>query len=340
MFRIWRCFNTTYVVFMKFIDYTKITVKSGNGGKGCVAFLREKFRPKGGPSGGDGGNGGNIIFTSSSKLSTLQDFTYQKKYLASSGEHGKGKNMHGKNGKNIILTIPTGTIVKNLDKNTIIHDFKKNNEEVVIAQGGNGGFGNARFKTHSNPAPRNANNGKEGLEINLELELKIIADVGLVGFPNAGKSTYISCISNAKPKIADYPFTTLHPNLGIVKYEDFNSFVVADIPGLITGASKGKGLGLKFLKHIERTKMLVFIIDINSENIKEKYLALCNELNSYNKLLLEKPKIILLSKIDSLDSKIDDFSDIIDIDVVKISSVANVGIKKSIQKIYQKLQSL
>ena len=170
--------------------------------------------------------------------------------------------------------------------------------------------------------------------------MKIIADVGLVGFPNAGKSTYISCISNAKPKIADYPFTTLYPNLGIVKYGDYSSFVVADIPGLITGASKGKGLGLKFLKHIERTKMLVFIIDINSENIKEEYLALCNELNSYNKLLLEKPKIILLSKIDSIDSEIDDYLDITDVAIVKISSVTNSGIKKSTKKIYQKLQSL
>ena len=324
---------------MKFIDHIKITIKSGNGGNGCIAFLREKFRPKGGPSGGDGGKGGGIIFQSNSALSTLQDFTYKNKYIASSGEHGKGKNMHGKNGENIILDVPVGTIIKNEDKNSIIYDFNNNNENILIAKGGNGGFGNARFKTHSNPAPRNANDGQKGLEINLELELKIIADVGLVGFPNAGKSTYISCISNAKPKIADYPFTTLHPNLGIVKCEDFNSFVVADIPGLIKGASKGKGLGFRFLKHIERTKMLVFIIDINSEDIKVEYNALCDELKFYNKSLLEKPQILLLSKIDISNNKNNSF-DISEIDIIKISSISNKGLQESILKIYKKLQLL
>jgi len=325
------------VIFMKFIDHTKITVKSGNGGNGCIAFLREKFRPKGGPSGGDGGNGGDVIFVASSKLSTLQDFTYQRKYIASSGEHGKGKNMHGKNGSNIILSIPVGTIMKDSNNDSIIYDFTEDNDEFIVVKGGNGGFGNARFKTHNNPAPRNANNGQEGIELHLDLELKVMADVGLVGFPNAGKSTYISCVSNAKPKISDYPFTTLYPNLGIVKSGDYSSFVVADIPGLITGASKGKGLGFKFLKHIERTKILVFIIDSNSENVKKEYDSLCVELNEYNKNLLKKPKLLLLSKIDISDK--DNKLPIIDnIDIVEISSVANKGLRKSIKNISQKLQ--
>ena len=317
---------------MKFIDYTKITIQSGNGGNGCIAFLREKFRPMGGPSGGDGGNGGSIIFESNFKLSTLQDFSYKNKYISNHGEHGKGKNMHGKNGKDIILSIPVGTIIKDSSINKIIYDFKNNGERVVIAKGGNGGFGNARFKTHKNTAPRIANDGQKGLELHLELELKIIADIGLVGFPNAGKSTYISCISNARPKIADYPFTTLYPNLGIVKYQDFKSFVVADIPGLITGASKGKGLGFQFLKHIERTKILAFIIDINSKDIKEEYKALCNELKTYNKLLLKKPKILILSKLD-IKNKKDKVPSIPGINSIQISSITKQGLQDSIDAI-------
>ena len=322
---------------MKFIDYTKITVKSGKGGNGCVAFLREKFRPKGGPSGGDGGHGGSVILLSNSKLSTLQDFSYKNKYIAPAGGHGKGKNMHGKNGENIILNVPVGTIVKNIDSGKLVCDFKNDNEEIVVAKGGNGGFGNARFKTQNNPAPRNSNDGEEGVELNLELELKIIADVGLVGFPNAGKSTYISSISNAKPKIADYPFTTLYPNLGIVKYGSYNSFVVADIPGLITGASKGKGLGFKFLKHIERTKILVFIVDSNTDDVKKEYLSLCDELQEYNEELMKKPKLLLLTKSDILDrdKTIPKFGNI---DTILISSVSNIGLKKSIDAIGRKMQ--
>ena len=319
---------------MKFIDYAKISVSSGKGGDGCIAFLREKFRPKGGPSGGDGGKGGSIVFQSDSKLTTLQDYSYNKQYFAKSGENGKGKNMHGKNAQNIILKVPVGTIVRDVDQNKIIYDFNNDNEEIIVCKGGNGGFGNARFKTNKNPAPRFANPGEKGILLNLELELKVLADVGLVGFPNAGKSTFISSISNARPKIADYPFTTLIPNLGIVKYGQYKSFVMADIPGLIEGASNGKGLGTQFLKHIERTKILVFIIDLNSEDVENEYDLLCNELKSFDERLLDKPKIILLSKLD-LVSKDD-----VDLlffkkmkDVIKISSVSKLNIDKAINLI-------
>ena len=233
---------------MNFIDFASIYVKAGNGGNGCTAFLREKFRPKGGPSGGDGGRGGHIIITSDSNLSTLQDVSYNKKYIAKNGGDGKGKNMHGKNGEDIYIRVPLGTIVRDAKANIIIDDLKDNNKKITIVHGGNGGFGNARFKTQNNPAPRRANQGQIGEEKTLELELKILADVGLVGFPNAGKSTLLSVLSAAKPKIANYPFTTLTPNLGIINYKDDKSFIMADIPGIIEGASEGKGLGIRFLR--------------------------------------------------------------------------------------------
>ena len=319
---------------MKFIDYAKISVSSGKGGDGCVAFLREKFRPKGGPSGGDGGKGGSIVFQSDSKLTTLQDYSYNKQYFAKSGENGKGKNMHGKNAQNIVLKVPVGTIVRDVDQNKIIYDFNNDNEEIIVCKGGNGGFGNARFKTNKNPAPRFANPGEKGILLNLELELKVLADVGLVGFPNAGKSTFISSISNARPKIADYPFTTLIPNLGIVKYGQYKSFVMADIPGLIEGASNGKGLGTQFLKHIERTKILVFIIDLNSEDVENEYELLCNELKSFDERLLDKPKIILLSKLDLVSKEDADLLFFKKIkDVIKISSVSKLNIDKAINLI-------
>ena len=254
---------------MKFIDQIDIHVKSGDGGHGCIAFLREKFRPKGGPCGGDGGNGGSVFVSSNQKLNTLQDLSYQKIYRAKRGEHGKGKNMHGKNGQDVIIEVPVGTIVKNFLTKQVIHDFTSV-EKVQILKGGNGGFGNARFKTKKNTAPRNANDGQIGEDLHLDLELKVLADIGLVGFPNAGKSTFISKVSNAKPKIADYPFTTLIPNLGIVKYHEYKSFVMADIPGLIEGASHGKGLGNQFLKHIERTKALVYFLD-GSQDASEQF---------------------------------------------------------------------
>ena len=316
---------------MKFIDHAKISVKSGKGGDGCIAFLREKFRPKGGPCGGDGGNGGSIIFISDSKLTTLQDYSYKKQYFAKPGENGKGKNMHGKNAENIILKVPVGTIIKDLNNNKIIHDFKNEDEKITICKGGNGGFGNARFKSNKNPAPRIANDGEQGALLDLELELKVLADVGLVGFPNAGKSTFISSVSNAQPKIADYPFTTLIPNLGIVKYDEYKSFVMADIPGLIEGASDGKGLGIQFLKHIERTKILVFMIDLNSEDIIKEYNLLNKELRLFDKELLKKPSIILLTKLDAIDC--DKEIKISGKKVLKISSLSKINLQKALKLI-------
>ena len=319
---------------MNFIDYATIYVKAGNGGHGCVAFLREKFRPKGGPSGGDGGNGGNIIIKTDSNLSTLNDLTYNKKYIAKNGANGQGKNMHGKNGLDVILKVPVGTLVKDVETDRILVDLDKNDITYIVAKGGNGGFGNARFKTQRNTAPRIANDGQKGEEKKIDLELKILADIGLVGFPNAGKSTLISKISNAKPRIADYPFTTLVPNLGIVKYHDYKSFVVADIPGLIRGASSGKGLGIQFLKHIERTKVLAFLIDASVENIEKEYKVLLKELESYSKSLLEKPRILLITKIDLLekDKKIKNIPQ--KIPVFNISSIANINLDKAINEMY------
>ena len=291
---------------MKFIDHITISVKAGNGGMGCIAFLREKHRPKGGPCGGDGGHGGNVIFKVNHQLVTLQDISLQKQYKAENGAHGKGKNMHGKNGKDIIISVPPGTIVKNVETQQILIDLVSSDSEYIAAKGGNGGFGNARFKTQTQTAPRIANDGQVGEKINVDLELKVLADVGLVGFPNAGKSTFISKVSNSKPKIADYPFTTLVPNLGIVKYGNFNSFVMADIPGLIKGASNGKGLGSQFLRHIDRTKVLIYLIDANSKDIVEDFSTLKVELQSYKSELLKRPALILLTKIDIFTEDISD----------------------------------
>ena len=319
---------------MKFIDYVTIDVKAGNGGNGCVAFLREKFRPKGGPSGGDGGHGGSIFFKVDSNLSTLSDLTYNKHYKSDDGNNGKGKNMHGKNGEDIFIRVPEGTIVKDFLTKQVIVDLVKNGQEFMIAKGGNGGFGNARFKTQRITAPRVANQGQKGESRKLELELKVLADVGLVGFPNAGKSTFISSVSNARPKIADYPFTTLVPNLGIVRYGDYETFVVADIPGLIEGASKGKGLGNIFLKHIERTKALIYMIDINDENYKKTFQTLFNELKSHNNRLVKKPSLILITKLDTVGSNAPKVDESLNkLKIISISSISKEGIKDAISSI-------
>jgi len=318
---------------MRFIDQTVINIKAGDGGHGCIAFLREKFRPNGGPCGGDGGKGGNIIFSSSNQLSTLEDLPKNYHFKAKNGQHGQGKNCHGKNGDDYIIKVPVGTIIKNSKTSYVIHDFKKDNEEVIIAKGGNGGFGNARFKTKNNVAPKIANDGEKGEELSLELELKVLADVGLVGFPNAGKSTFISKISNSKPKISDYPFTTLTPNLGIVKYEQYKSFVVADIPGLIEGASDGKGLGNQFLRHIERTRVLVFIIDSNSDNIIEDYNILTKELFNHNSNLEKLPRLLFLSKTDINQDNLIKQKLPSDIKSIYISSITGKNLEKAIQSI-------
>lgn len=284
-----------------FIDFAKIYVKAGDGGAGAVAFRREKYVPKGGPAGGNGGNGGNIIFKADSNLNTLLDFRYQKKYIAQNGERGGSSLKDGKTGKDIVIKVPVGTLIKDADSDEILFDLNSNGKEFVAAKGGKGGKGNSNFATPTNQTPRYAEPGKPGQELNVILELKLIADVGLVGFPNAGKSTLISVISEAKPKIADYPFTTLEPNLGIVRYKDFQSIIVADIPGIIEGAHQGKGLGLKFLRHIERTKILLLMIDITSENYQNDYDTLINELNQYSKVLSKKKKILGFSKADLVD---------------------------------------
>lgn len=281
-----------------FIDYTEITVKAGKGGEGAVSFRREKYVPKGGPSGGNGGRGGNIIIKAHHNLYTLLDFRYKKNYTAKNGVPGGSSLKDGKNGEDIIIKVPVGTVIKDAISGRQIVDLDEHDKKIIIVKGGKGGKGNSNFATPTNQAPRYAEPGKPGEEKKIVLELKLIADVGLVGFPNAGKSTLISVISAAKPKIADYPFTTLEPNLGIVQYKDYQSFTVADIPGIIEGAHEGKGLGHKFLKHIERTKILLFLIDVTSGNYQKDYNVLLNELKSYSPKLAEKKKIVALSKID------------------------------------------
>ena len=281
-----------------FIDWAKIYVKAGQGGSGACSFRREKRVDKGGPNGGDGGRGGNIILKVDPHLNTLIDFKYKKRFVARHGQHGMGSNRQGRDADDISIRIPAGTVVKDAENESILADLVKPGEEFVIARGGKGGRGNARFATPTHQAPREWEIGEPGEERWLILELKLLADVGLVGKPNAGKSTLLSRVSAARPKIADYPFTTLQPNLGIVKVDDFKSFLMADIPGLIEGAHQGKGLGLLFLRHIERTKLLVYLIDPTEEDPKTVFKVLSGELQEYSSRLAEKPFIIVLSKKD------------------------------------------
>lgn len=288
---------------MKFIDIASIDVKSGDGGPGHVSFRREKFVAKGGPDGGNGGKGGDLIILGDSQLSTLLDFKYAKKYEAENGVAGGKNNCTGRDGKDKIVKVPVGTLVKDSETGNIIADITEDGQKEVIAKGGIGGKGNAEFKNSVNQAPRYAQPGIPGVELSVTLELKLLADVGLVGFPNVGKSTLISVISAAKPKIADYHFTTLVPNLGVVKIAESKSFVVADIPGLIEGASEGKGLGHQFLRHVERTKLLVYILEAFSEDVVEDYETLKTELYNYNPEMKEKQKLICINKVDSIDEE-------------------------------------
>jgi GTPase len=286
-----------------FIDYAKIFLKAGDGGDGAVTFRREKYVPKGGPSGGNGGYGGNVVIEAHHDLSTLIDFNYKKKFCAEDGKAGARSLMDGRSGEDIIIKVPIGTTVKDAETGDVLFDLDADNKRVVAAKGGKGGKGNSNFATPTNQTPRFAEPGKPGEERNVIFELKLIADIGLVGFPNAGKSTLISTISSAKPKIADYPFTTLEPNLGIVKYKEYKSFTVADIPGIIEGASDGKGLGIQFLRHIERTKILLFLIDITSDDYQRDFKVLLNELKKYSPKLAEKKKIVSFSKADLVEEK-------------------------------------
>lgn len=281
-----------------FVDFTTLKVKAGDGGRGCVAFRREKFVPKGGPSGGDGGKGGDVIVRVDHNLNTLQDIKYRKSYKAESGENGRGGLKHGSDGASVIIPVPLGTVIKDAKTQKIIVDLVAENQEAVIARGGKGGRGNAHFATSTKQAPRIAEPGLPGEEKELILELKLFSDVGLVGLPNAGKSTLISKLTAARPKIAAYPFTTLTPNLGIVKYGEYRSFLMADIPGLIEGAHTGKGLGIRFLRHLERTKVLAFLIEATDPDPQKTYHTLNNELNQYIEDFRLKSRFIVLSKCD------------------------------------------
>ncbi len=287
---------------MKFIDTARIHIAAGHGGVGCVSFRREKFIPKGGPDGGNGGRGGSVIIRANRHLTTLLDFQYRRIYQAQRGEHGLGSNKSGRSGEDITLEVPAGTVIRDAETGEVFADLLKDGEEIVAAAGGRGGRGNAEFATSTDQAPRHFEQGGEGEERDLELELKLLADVGLVGFPNAGKSTLISVVSAARPKIADYPFTTLVPNLGIVRVDDGASFVLADIPGILEGAHLGKGLGIQFLRHIERSKVLVFLVDCTRDDPREDYTTLLNELKLFNKELVNKPRIAVLTKTDLLDA--------------------------------------
>lgn len=285
---------------MNFIDTAAVDISSGKGGKGHVSFRREKFVANGGPDGGNGGKGGNVIVRGDVQLATLLDFRYHRNYHAEDGNPGEKYNCTGRSGKDLVIKLPVGTVVHDTASGKILADIDADGKEIIIARGGRGGRGNAEFMTSINQAPRHSEPGEPAEELSIVLELKILADVGIVGFPNAGKSTLISVISAAKPKIADYPFTTLIPNLGMVRLADGKSYTVADIPGLIEGAHEGRGLGIQFLRHIERTRLLVFLIDGASEDIKKDYKVLCNELKKYSPDMLKKPQIVCISKIDTV----------------------------------------
>ncbi len=315
---------------MKFLDQAKIYVKAGNGGSGSSSFRREKFVEFGGPDGGDGGNGGAVIFVAEENLNTLIDFRFQQHFKAGKGQDGMGKQKTGKTGNDLILKVPIGTQIYEEDNNTLIEDLKQIGQKIVIAEGGKKGLGNLRFKSSTNRAPRKKTKGAEGESLWVWLQLKVIADIGIIGMPNAGKSSLLSKLTKAKPKIANYPFTTLNPNLGVANYRD-KEITIADIPGLIEGAHEGVGLGDKFLRHIERCKSLVHLIDITEKNILENYLKIRKELSKYSDNLTKKKEIIVFNKVDIINneetkSKIDIFKKKIKKNIYKISIVQNKGL--------------
>jgi len=329
---------------VKFFDEAFITVQSGDGGRGCVSFRREKFIPRGGPDGGDGGKGGDVILKSSSHRRTLYPFRFKRQFKAKNGTYGQGKQKAGRKGDDLIIEIPPGTLIIDEETNEIIKDFTQPDETLVIAQGGRGGQGNSRFKSSTHRAPRFAQPGEPGQFLKLKLELKLLADVGLIGLPNAGKSTLISVISSATPKIADYPFTTLTPTLGVVSAGWGEPFVAADIPGLIEGAHTGVGLGIRFLRHVERTRVLVHLIDasiIDPQNPLAEYETINRELSQYSPQLLEKPQIVVLNKVDLPDTKeaLSAFKAAVqDREVLQISAATRKGLKKLTSKMIKYLE--
>ena len=322
-----------------FIDYVKFYARSGDGGAGSVHFRREKHVPKGGPDGGDGGKGGSIILRGNSQLWTLLHLKYKKHIMAENGGHGEGNRRFGKDGENIILEVPIGTIARDSETNEKLLEIMEDGEEKVLISGGIGGRGNVHYKTSTNQTPRYAQPGIEGIEKWVILELKILADVGLVGFPNAGKSTLLSVVSEAKPEIADYPFTTLVPNLGVVPYRDYKSFVMADIPGIIEGAAEGKGLGNRFLRHIERNSILLFMIPADADDIKKEFKILMGELEKHNPELMDKDRLLAVTKSDLLDEElmIEMKEELPEVETLFISSITGYGIQELKDKIWQRL---
>ena len=328
-----------------FVDEAILELQAGRGGNGCMAFRREKYVEMGGPFGGNGGNGADIIFKVDEGLNTLIDLRYKKLYKADNGEHGQGKGMHGKNAKDLIIKVPLGTVITNMETNLVMADLIKKDDEVVIAHGGRGGRGNMAFATHSNPAPAYCENGEPGEVIKVKVELKLLADVGLVGLPSVGKSTIISKISAAKPKIAAYHFTTLKPNLGVVKATNNRSFVVADLPGLIEGASLGEGLGDKFLKHIERTRVIAHVIDISGiegRDPYQDYVTINKELEAFNKKVMDKPQIVIANKMDMPESSknLEKFKSKVDVPVYPISAIDGKGLDKVVEVLASMLDKI
>jgi GTP-binding protein len=335
-----------------FSDIAKIYVKAGDGGNGCLGFLHEKYREFGGPDGGDGGNGGNVILTVDSSWNTLYFYKTHRQILARNGEHGKGRNKHGHNGEDLMVHVPVGTMVYNDDSGNLICDLDNEGKEYVVAKGGEGGFGNAHFISSTRQKPQFAELGTKGEELNLRLELKLIADVGLVGLPNIGKSTFLSVVTSAKPKVADYPFTTITPNLGVVENFGPKGFIIADIPGLIAGASKGKGLGDDFLRHIERTNVIIHFLDAKSQDIQADFDLINNELKSYNASILKKPQILVISRSDLLNQEEKDAIKVEAQKIIKkhktifkfdkipflLSSVTHDGLKELIYEVEKELE--
>ena len=330
-----------------FVDVAKIRVQAGRGGDGCLSFRREKFVPKGGPDGGNGGRGGHVIFKATSSLNTLMHFRYQSLLRAEKGQTGMGSNKHGADGEDLLIKVPLGTIVRDYETGEVIVDLSEEGLEEIIVQGGRGGLGNEHFKSSTNRAPRRITKGKAGEERLLELELKLLADVGLIGMPNAGKSTLISRISESKPKVADYPFTTLQPNLGVVELSNYNSCVVADIPGLIPGASKGKGLGLQFLRHVERCKLLLHLVDASlpPEQGLSEFDVITRELSLFSPSLAEKHRVVILTKMDATESRLHYLKlreGIVErgLEVHAVSAVSGLGLGELLGKIFQLLRHI